>query len=125
MTLELLGTPNCLVSLIGHFYECTQARVRMDKIRPKSFDLKKRGLDRAVSSALLFYAYIEVLMGEVMDEWKGEISIDGKRITNLRYTDDTSILTSREEVFAIIMEKLERIGSYSTKKNQSHDYRPQ
>ena len=49
-------------------------------------------------------------MRKVLDGWKGGISIGGRRISNLRYADDTTVLAaSREE----LEELLERIQSIS------------
>lgn len=44
-------------------------------------------------SLRLFNAYGEYVMRRVLDEYEGGISIGGRRLNNLRYADDTTILT--------------------------------
>ena len=46
-------------------------------------------------------------MREALEDWDGEISIRGRRITNLRYADDTTLIAETKKDIIAIMERVE------------------
>ena len=47
---------------------------------------------------LLFNIYAENIMREALEDWDGGISIGGRRITNLRYADDTTLIAETKKI---------------------------
>ena len=65
-------------------------------------------------SSCLFNLYAEYIMRNAgMDESQAEISIAGRNINNLRYTDDTTLMAESEELKSLLMkvtEESEKVG---------------
>lgn len=61
-------------------------------------------------SLLLFNAYWEWILRKVTENWNGGVSIGGKKISNLRYADDTTLLASSEEEIAEILQRIEEVS---------------
>jgi len=68
---------------------------------------------------MLLILYKEHIMGKVTDGWKGEIAIGVLKISNLRYADDTVLLTSTQDKLLAILHNLEpksrNLGIYYSK----------
>ena len=45
-------------------------------------------------------------MREALEDWDGGISIGGRRITNLRYADDTTLIAETKNDIIVIMERI-------------------
>ena len=41
-----------------------------------------------------------------LEDWDGEISIGGRRTTNLRYSDDTKLIAETKNDLIVIMERV-------------------
>ena len=69
-----------------------------------------------ILSPLLFNIYVEIIMREALEDWDGGISIGGRRITNLRYADDSSLIAETKNNLIAIMEGVmlvsEKVGLY-------------
>jgi len=50
-----------------------------------------------ILSLLLLNIYTEYIMRDVLDNWQVGISVGGRKVNNLRYVDDTLIITSSVE----------------------------
>lgn len=46
-------------------------------------------------------------MGKVLENWHGRISVAEKRIWNLRYADDTTLIAKTENKMAVLLQRLE------------------
>ena len=118
--MEEMGTPQHLISLIRNLYENNTAKVRVDQTYSDKFRTCTGVRQGCILSPILFNIYSEHIMRRVLQEWPGGISIGGKRISNLRYADDTLIITATIEDMEIIMERLricsEEYGLYLNKK---------
>ena len=55
-------------------------------------------------------------MREALEDWDGGISIGGRRITNMRYADDTTLIAEPKNDLIAIMERVklasEKAGLY-------------
>lgn len=49
-------------------------------------------------------------MKETLEEWKGGISLEGRKISNLRYTDDTILLAETMEEPFVLLQKVEAVS---------------
>lgn len=63
-----------------------------------------------VLSPLLFNTYGEWIIRKATENWNGGISIGGRKISNLRYADDTTFLASLEEM-AEILQCIEEVSN--------------
>ena len=64
-----------------------------------------------LSPCLLFTFYAEyILRNARWDEAQAEIKIAGRNIRNLRYTDDTILMTESEELKSLLMKVKEQRG---------------
>jgi len=55
-----------------------------------------------------------------MEGWEGGVVIGGRQIPNLRYADDTTLMTKTEEEMANLLQRIERIsGEVGLKLNRS------
>ena len=59
-----------------------------------------------ILSLHLFNIYGEHIICEALEHWTGGISIGGRRISNLRYSDYTSLIASDEEEMAQLVNLL-------------------
>ena len=48
-------------------------------------------------SSQLFYSYGGHIIREALEYWASNISIEGRRISNLRYADDATLIASDEK----------------------------
>ena len=72
----------------------------------------KRSLSRLCIVILLFNLYTEYIMQNIgLDEAQAEIKIARRKIKNLRYTDDTTLVAeSEEELKSLLMKVKEERG---------------
>ena len=44
-----------------------------------------------------YYIHVELIIGKALEHWTSSISIEGRRVSNLQYADDTALIASDEE----------------------------
>jgi exonuclease III len=109
-TLLEMGVPSHLVKLIRGLYEANTTTVRVGTQTSEPFSTQTGTRQGCILSPLLFNAYTETIMRKVLDNWQGGISVGGRKISNLRYADDTLLLAGSAEELTEIMRELERIS---------------
>ena len=62
------------------------------------------------SASILFNIYGEYVMRKVLEGWDGGITVGGVGISDLRYADDTTLLTSSKEEIVRLLNKLEKVS---------------
>ena len=79
-----------------------QLELNMEQL---TFKIGKGVRQSCILSPCLFNFYAEYIMWNVrLDEPQVGIKIAGRHINNLRYTDDTTLMTeSEEELFSLLM----------------------
>lgn len=118
--LREMGVPHHLRTLIQQLYKKSKARVRIDKHLSNPCNIKKGARQGCILSPILFNIYTEYIMRRVLENWNGGISIGGTTINNLRYADDTVLLTSTAEELAELVQKLKiESESFDLKINMS------
>lgn len=60
-------------------------------------------------------------MREILDDWQGRMSIEEKKISNLRYADHTVVIAKDEEELVEIMTRQKEYGLRVNKVITSHD----
>lgn len=67
--------------------------MKIDKMLSELFDLEKGGPQGCILSPILFNG--EYIIRRTCERWEGGITVGGMRITNLRYSDDTTLLAAK------------------------------
>ena len=108
--LQNMGIPEHLTCLLGNLYADQEARVRIGHGTTDWFQIGK-----GVCQRCLFNLYAEYIMRNTgLDETQARIKIAGININNLRYADDTTLISeSKEELKSLLMKIKEEIGRAS------------
>ena len=103
--LQEMGIPNNLICLLRNLYEGQEATVRTGHGTTDWFPTGKGEHQGFILSPCLFDLYAEYIMRNAgLDEAQAGIKISGRNINNLRYTDDTTLMTeSEEELKSLLM----------------------
>ena len=95
-------------------YAGQEATVRTGHGTTDWFQIGKRVHRGCILSACLFNFYAEYIMRNTgLEETQAGIKIAGRNINNLRYADDTTLMTESEELKSLLMkvkEKNEKAG---------------
>ena len=103
--LQKMGIPDHLTSLLINLYAGQEATVRTRHGTMDWFQIRKGVHQGCILSPCLFNFYIEYIMRNVrLDEVQAGIKIAGRNINNIRYADDTTLMTeSNEELKSFLM----------------------
>ena len=107
--------PENLTCLLRNLYAGQEATVRTGHGTTDWFQIGKGVHQGCILSPCLFNFYAEYTMRNAgLEEAQAGIKIDGRSINNLRYADDTTIITeSEEELKSLLMkvkEEIEKVG---------------
>ena len=92
--LKEMGIPDNLIHLLGNLYAGQEEIVRIRHGTTDWFQIGKGVHQGCILSPCLFNLYAEYIR---LDEAQAGIKIAGRNINNLRYADDTTLLTESEE----------------------------
>ena len=74
------------------------------------FPIRKGAHQGYILSPYLFNLHAEYIMRNAgLDEAQAGIKISGRNISNLRYTDDTTLMAESEELKSLLMKLKERV----------------
>ena len=110
-----MGIPDHLTCLLRDLYAAQEARVRTGHGTIDWFQMGKGVHKGCILSPCLFSTDAEYIMQNTrLYEAQAEIKISGRNINNLRYADDTTVMTeSKEELKSLLMkvkEESEKVG---------------
>ena len=110
-----MGIPDHLTWLLRNMYAGQEATVRTGHRTTDWFQIGKGVHQGCMSSLCLLNLHAEYIMWNArLDETQAGIKIAGRNINNLRYADDTTLMTeSEEELKSLLMkvkEESEKIG---------------
>ncbi|KAL4083848.1 hypothetical protein QTP88_029164 [Uroleucon formosanum] len=97
--LKEMRVPEHLIAIIKIIYTNGQAHVRVESDLSESFRVGQ-GVKQDC-----------VLSPHATQEWNGGVSIGGKKISNLRYADDTVLLAKTEMEMANLLELVEKFSN--------------
>ena len=106
-----MGRPEHLICLLRNLYAGQEATVRTGHGTTAWFQIGKGERQGCSLSPCLFNLYAEyILRNAGLEETQAGIKTAGRNISNLRYADDTTLMTDREEeVKSLLMKvKVER-----------------
>ena len=93
-----MGIPDHLTCLLRNLYAGQEATVRTVQGTTDWFQIGKGVRQGCILSPCLFNLYSGYIMRNAgLDEPQTEIKIAGRNINNLRYADDTTLMSDSEE----------------------------
>ena len=113
--LKEMGIPDHLTHLLRNLYAGQEATVRTGHGPTDWFQIGKGVHQGCILSPCLFNFYAEYIMRNAgLEEAQAVIKIAGRNINNLRYADDTTLMTeSEDELKSLLMkvkEETEKVG---------------
>ena len=113
--LKEIGIPDHLTCLLRNLYAGQEATVRTGHGKTDWFQIGKRICQGCILSPCLFNFYAEYIIRNAgLEEAQAGIKIAGRNINNLRYADDTTLISeSEEELKSLLMkvkEESEKVG---------------
>ena len=112
--LREMGVPAHVVDLVESLYRLNSMVVRVDGEKSEAFQAQQGVHQKCILSPQVFNIYGEYIIREALEHWTGGISIGGRRISNLRYADDTTLIASDDEEMAELV-NLVKIASEKLK----------
>ena len=99
-----MGIPDHLTCLLRNLYAGHEATVRTGHGTTDWFQIGKGACQGCILSPCLFNFYAEHIMRNAgLDEAQAGIKIARRNINNLRYADDTTLMTESEELKSLLM----------------------
>ena len=112
--LKEMGIPDHLTCLMRNLYADQEATVRTRHGATDWFQIGKGVCQGCISSPCFFNLNIEYIMKHAqLDEAQSGIKIAGRNINNLRYADDTTLMSESKELKSLLMkvkEESEKVG---------------
>ena len=103
--LQEMGIPDHLTCLLRNLYAGQETTFRTGHGTTDWFQIRKGVRQGCILSPCLFNLYTEYIMRNAgLEGAQAGIKISGKNISNLRYTDDTTLMVeSEEELRSLLM----------------------
>ena len=99
-----MGIPDHLTCLLRNLYARLEATVRTEHGTTDWFQIGKGVHQGCILSPCLFNFYAECVMrNAALEEAQAGIKIAGRNINNLRYADDTTVMTESEELKSLLL----------------------
>ena len=113
--LKVMGIPDHLTCILRNLYAGQEATVRTGHRTTYWFQIGKGVRQGCILSPCLFNLYAEYIMRYAgLDEAQTGFKIAGRNINNLRYADDTTLMTeNKDELKTLLMkvkEESEKVG---------------
>ena len=112
--LKEMGIPDHLTCLLRNLYAGQEPTVRTGHRTTDWFQIGKGIRKGCILSPCLFNLYAVYIMRNAgLEETQAGIKIARRNINNLRYTDDTTLMTEDEELKSLLMkvkEESEKVG---------------
>ena len=93
-----MGVPVHRIVLPRKIYTKQEPTIRTEFGETDTINIGKGVRQGCIVSPYLFNIYAENLMREALEDWDGGISIGDRRITNLRYADDTPLIVETKTI---------------------------
>ena len=101
-----MGMPDHLTCLLRNLYSGQEATVGTGYGTTDWFQIGKRVSQGGILSPCLFNLYAKYIMQNARLEAQAGIEIAGRNINNLRYADDTTLMTESEEELKCLLMKV-------------------
>ena len=104
-----MGFPHHLIALISNLYTVQQAKIRWNNDYTEPFPIMNGVRQGCILSPHLFSVYTEQVMRESITYEMG-ISVGGRKVSNLRYADDTALCAYGHREATQLLESLDEAG---------------
>ena len=123
-----MGVPENLMVVLRNLYTNQESSVRTEYGETNNIPIGKGVRQGCILSPLLFNIYAERIMRDVLEKWDKSISIGGRKVTNIRYLDDTTLIAGTKydltEKITKVKRESEEAGLYlNVNKKKGDDYR--
>ena len=108
-----MGFPKLLTDPVSKLYEDQESATRTGVGNTEWFSIGRGLRQGCILSPNLFIVYSEDIMREALHGFEGEVRFGGERITDLRYTDETTLIYCSRNG---LMDLLRRVKETSEKK---------
>jgi len=116
--LKEIGIPDHLTCLLRNLYAGQEATVRTGHGRADWFQIGKAVCQGCLLSPCLFNLYAEYIMRNAgLEEARAGIKIAGRKINNLRYANDITLMGESEELKSLLMKVKEESEKVDLKLN--------
>ena len=119
-TLKEMGIPDHLTCLLRNLYASQEATVRTEHGTTQWFQIGKGAYQGCILSPCLFNFYSECIMRNVrLNEAQAGVKIARRNINNLRYANDTTLMSeSKEELKSLLMKVKEESEKTDLKQHE-------
>ena len=80
-----MGVPEHMIVVLRNLYTNQESTVRTEYGETSNIHIVKVVRQGFILSPLLFNIYAEIIIRDVLEKWDKDISIGGRKVTNLRY----------------------------------------
>lgn len=84
--------------------------MKVDGRSSEPFNVERGVRQGCVLSPLLFNVYGEYIIRKALDGWEGGVVIGGRRMDNLRYADDTTLIAKDEQEMSSLIQRVARVS---------------
>ena len=107
--LKEMGIPDHLTCLLRNLYAGQEATVRTGQVTTDWFQIGKGVCQGCILPPCIFNLYAEYIMRNAgLEKAQAGIEIAGRKINNLRYADDTTLMAESEQELKSLLMKLKR-----------------
>ena len=103
-----MGVPEHLIIVLRNLYTNQESTVRTEYGETSNIPIGKGVRQGCIISPLLFNIYAEIIMRDVLEKWDKGISIGGRKVTNLGYSDDTTLIIGKKYDITELITKVKR-----------------
>ena len=107
--MDKMGFSRHLIKLIQSLYKDQKAVIRWNNDRTDPFNILKGVRQGCILSPHLFSVYTEQIMRDSRTEEFG-INIGGRKVSNLRYADDTALCAEKHEDICTLLNNINEEG---------------
>ena len=109
-TFKDMGVPENLIVVLRNLYTNQESTVRTEYGETSNIPIGKGVRQGCILYPLQFNIYAERIMRDVLEKWDKSISIGGRKVTNLRYADDTTLISGTKDDLTELFTKVKRIS---------------
>ena len=106
--LKDMGIPDHLIVVLRNLYTHQESTVRTEYGETSNIPIGKGVRQGCILSPLLFNIYIERKKRYVLEKWDKGIIIGGRKVTNLRYADDTTLIAGTKDDLTELITKVKK-----------------
>ena len=101
-----MGVPEHLIVVLRNLYTNQESTVRTEYCETINIPIGKGVRQGYILSPLLFNVYAERIMRDILENWDKGISIGGRKVTNLIYADDTTLIAGAKDDLTELITKV-------------------